>query len=344
MEAITVGSLFSGIGGIDLGLERAGMRVIWQSEIDSYASRILAEHWPGIPNLGDVTQVNWKSVERPDMLCGGFPCQPVSVAGRRKAQEDARWLWPEYARAIRELRPRWVFAENVPGLLTIACGGAAQAVFGTLSELGYDAEWASVPATAFGAPQLRYRVVIVAYPNNVGRVLGSGWWGQPADGRDDVAEPQCLGWHGFAHAATRNVSDWNEAGRIESHGRSEQRCEALADPRGSGLEVLILQSSQHECSATERGSGRGEGWPTQPKLGRATNGFPDRVDGCSTRWPARPGEAQHAWEPPRVAVGILNRASRLRVLGNAVVPQMAEWIGHQIVAADTREKVTVSAK
>jgi hypothetical protein len=90
---LTVGSLFSGIGGFDLGLERAGMQVIWQSEIDEFASRVLKKHWPDVPNLGDITKVDWSEVERPDVICGGYPCQPFSQAGKRGGENDARHLW-----------------------------------------------------------------------------------------------------------------------------------------------------------------------------------------------------------------------------------------------------------
>lgn len=100
-----VGSLFSGIGGLELGLERAGMTTIWQSEMDPYASKVLAKNFPGVPNLGDITQIDWSQVERPDLVCGGFPCQPASFAGRRLGMDDARWLWPEFARCVYELRP-----------------------------------------------------------------------------------------------------------------------------------------------------------------------------------------------------------------------------------------------
>lgn len=85
---LTVGSLFSGIGGLDLGLERAGMRVIWQSEIDPYACRVLNKHWPDVPNIGDITQVDWSQVVRPDVICGGYPCQPFSTAGKRQGEND----------------------------------------------------------------------------------------------------------------------------------------------------------------------------------------------------------------------------------------------------------------
>ena len=156
---ITVGSLFSGIGGLDLGLERAGMKVIWQAEKDDFCSLILKKHWPEVPNLGDVSAIDWNTVSRPDVLAGGFPCQPVSVAGRRRGQEDDRWLWPVYAAAIRHLRPRFAIMENVPGLLIRGMGD----VLGDLAQCGYDAEWQVLPASAFGCFHQRERVFIVAY-------------------------------------------------------------------------------------------------------------------------------------------------------------------------------------
>jgi DNA (cytosine-5)-methyltransferase 1 len=104
---LTVGSLFSGIGGLDLGLERAGMNVIWQSEIDPYASRVLKKHWPEVPNYGDIKTINWGDIVRPDVICGGYPCQPFSTAGKRKGTDDPRHLWPWVRQAISELRPRY---------------------------------------------------------------------------------------------------------------------------------------------------------------------------------------------------------------------------------------------
>ena len=112
--------LFSGIGGLELGLERAGMRVVWQSEIDPYASRVLAKHWPTVPNLGDVTAIDWSTVDRPDLVCGGFPCQPFTYAGARRRQpDDRRPLWPHIAACLRLVRPQWVLLENVPGILAL---------------------------------------------------------------------------------------------------------------------------------------------------------------------------------------------------------------------------------
>jgi DNA-cytosine methyltransferase len=159
---LTVGSLFSGIGGLDLGLERAGMQVIWQSEIDPYACKVLEKHWPEVPNHGDIKQIDWRAVEPVDVICGGYPCQPFSQAGKRKGTDDPRHLWPWVRTAISELRPNYAILENVRGHLSM---GGLQ-VIGELTEIGYDAEWRVVSAAGVGAPHRRDRIIIVAYPNS----------------------------------------------------------------------------------------------------------------------------------------------------------------------------------
>lgn len=162
---MTVGSLFAGIGGFDLGLERAGMRVIWQSEIDPYASAVLKKHWPGIPNHGDIPSIHAGNVERPDVLCGGFPCQDISNAGKRAGIDGERsGLWSEYARVIGELRPRYVIVENVSALL----GRGLGRVLGDLAALGFDAEWDCISASDVGALHVRKRLWILAYPHTNG--------------------------------------------------------------------------------------------------------------------------------------------------------------------------------
>src|SRR3990167_11328772 len=110
---ITVGSLFSGIGGIEYGLEKTeGFRTIWFVENYRYASAVLRKHWPAIPNLGDITKIEWEKVEKPDMLTGWFPCQDISIAGKRKGINAERsGLWKEYAKAIRILRPKYALIE-----------------------------------------------------------------------------------------------------------------------------------------------------------------------------------------------------------------------------------------
>lgn len=161
---------------MSLGLERAGMTTRWMVENDPFCRQILEKHWPDVPKYGDIKELDFNELPPVDLLCGGFPCQPVSVAGKQLAQEDPRWLWPEFARAIRVLQPRWVLVENVPGLMSKGFGDVAN----DLASCGYDFEWDRIPAAAFGAPHLRFRVIIVAQvghvadPNPIGR---SGWPG-----------------------------------------------------------------------------------------------------------------------------------------------------------------------
>lgn len=154
---MTLGSLFSGIGGFDLGLERAGFTVRWQVEINPWCRRVLAKTWPTVTRYGDVRTID--AIEYVDCICGGFPCQPVSVAGSMLVDDDPRWLWPEFIRIVRLVRPRVVIVENVPGILV---RGLDQ-VLGDLAESGYDAEWDCVPAAAIGAPHERDRAYVVAY-------------------------------------------------------------------------------------------------------------------------------------------------------------------------------------
>ncbi len=274
MSALTVGSLFSGIGGLDLGLERAGMEVRWQAEVDPYCSRVLAKHWPSVPNLGDVTKIDWSDVERVDLICGGYPCQPFSTAGKRLGATDARHLWPYFRDALRALRPRFALLENVRGHFTLGFPD----VLADLDELGFDAEWTIVPASWLGAPHRRDRLFVVAYSQGVSFGAGfreseSGWIGRRRFG-DSGSSP-------------RDVAD--SAVLFRDGG----------DDHTGGGGACILTS-------TEPRDGRGDaragisGWAVEPDVGRVAHGVPHRVD-------------------------------RLRALGNAVVPQVAEWIGRQLL-------------
>ena len=210
---LTVGSLFSGIGGIDLGLERAGMKVLWQVEKDLYAQRVLAKNFPGVACYDDILNVKGASVPYVDVLAGGFPCQDISVAGKGAGiKEGTRsGLWSEYIRIVRELRPRYVLVENVPALRS----RGLDRVLGDLAASGYDAEWDCFPAVAFGAPHRRDRLFIVAYADRPGRqqqqrafaatpeqfaAQCGGWWAaEPDVGRVAHGVPQrvdrlrCLG-------------------------------------------------------------------------------------------------------------------------------------------------------
>lgn len=162
--ALTFGSLFAGIGGIDLGLERAGMQCQWQVEIDDYATKVLAKHWPNVARFRDVRECGSHNLTAVDVAAGGFPCQDISDAGKKIGITGERsGLWKEFKRIIGELRPRYVIVENVAALL----GRGMDVVVGDLSELGYDTEWSIISACTLGAPQTRERVFIVAYSRQI---------------------------------------------------------------------------------------------------------------------------------------------------------------------------------
>lgn len=197
MSPLTYGSLCAGIGGIDLGLDRAGFECRWQVEIDPFCQRVLAKHWPDVPRHGDIREITGGELEQVDLICGGYPCQPFSQAGKRAGEDDPRHLWPEFARLLRVLRPRFVLLENVPGHLSLGFGR----VLGDLAGLGYDAEWTCLRAADFGASHLRKRVFVVAYAQHAGS--------SPARPARELPKPsdELIGRdENVAHAA-RNVRD-----------------------------------------------------------------------------------------------------------------------------------------
>ncbi len=183
------GSLFSGMGGLDLAVEEVfGAKAAWHAEIEPAPCRVLERRWPGVPNLGDVSKVDWAKVEPVELMCGGFPCTDLSPAGRQAGLKPGTrsGLWSEFARAIKALRPELVVIENVRGLLSTVAGHPAHqlgfcpgclgddpervvlralgAVLGDLADLGFDAEWTGLPASGVGAPHPRFRIVILAWP------------------------------------------------------------------------------------------------------------------------------------------------------------------------------------
>jgi DNA (cytosine-5)-methyltransferase 1 len=324
---LTVGSLFSGIGGLDLGLERAGMEVRWQIENNAYCQRVLAKHWPAVPRYGDIKEVDPSELESVDVICGGFPCQPVSLAGKGRAQDDERWLWPEFVRVVRHLRPHYVLVENVPGLLVRGMGD----VLGALAGLGYDAEWQSIPATAVGAPHLRYRVLVVAYASSepVGpEQVGQHWGGGPSvAGHDGVHGPVADASGGGGEdqpvrsdSSALPVSPELGAGHRAASGGAPEGAELTG--RGTGV---VAQAVAHAECSRHRPEVLGE------EAGRTfAFGSAGRAGG-SGWWEVEPNVG-------RVAHGVPHRLDRLRALGNAVVPQVAEWVGRQIVVADARRQ------
>lgn len=158
--SLTFGSFFSGIGGFEIGLERAGMKCKWQVEIDDFAQSVLTKHWPDIPTYRDITKVSGKELHPVDVFVGGFPCQDISIGGEQAGIYAKRsGLFWDLNRIIRVVRPQFVLLENVSALLSV---GMAD-VISALSESGYDAEWDCLPSVAFGAPHQRDRVFVLAY-------------------------------------------------------------------------------------------------------------------------------------------------------------------------------------
>jgi len=300
------GELFAGIGGFSLGLERAGMKCAWQVEIDPYARAVLNKHWPDVRRHDDVrtfppthTHTHDFSV---DLICGGFPCQDISVAGKGAGLTGERsGLWHEFARIVGVLRPRYVVVENVAALL----GRGMDVVLGTLSTLGYDAEWHVIPASAVGAPHRRERVWIVAYSASVRH---KGW----------------------AHFEPRRLSSQPERALRSKLGR---RREDVADAEGIGGGARLReggpQQNRHQsgdcCGNVPNSNGAGRQQQRRPEPIPTEQPAAE----CSGWWESEP-------DVGRVAHGVPSRVDRLRCLGNAVVPQVVEVIGRAILAAEAR--------
>lgn len=169
MGELTHLSLFTGIGGLDLAAEWAGFKTVGQCEFADYPTQVLEKHWPDVPRWKDVREFTGESfrqrtgLETVTVISGGFPCQPHSLAGKRKASSDERDLWPEYRRIISELRPEWVVAENVRGLLSSEDGRFFRGILRDFADLGFDVGWCTYPAAWVGAIHRRERVFTIAH-------------------------------------------------------------------------------------------------------------------------------------------------------------------------------------
>ncbi len=288
---ITFISLFSGIGGIDLGFERAGMQCIAQVEKDDYAWRVLHKHWPDVPKWRDIHDVGKHNLPPADVVAGGFPCQPHSVAGKRRGAADDRNLWPEMRRIVAELRPAWVVAENVPGIRTTIL----DSVLSDLETLGYATGTIDVPAVALGAWHIRHRVFIIAHTDKQQHESSSQTqWGQEAS--------VLSGTYADCHGCYR------EGIPVLSAGGWEQ-----------GYYANLVRRSTTVVPNTP-GIGRDRGSVVQTASGTPGSAGVER----DNPWAVEPGVG-------RVAYGVPNRVDRLRGLGNAVVPQVAEFIGRGLV-------------
>ena len=159
--------LFSGIGGFSLGLEQTnGFKTIAFCEIDEFCRSVLTKHWENVPIFDDITKITEQDILQLgniDVICGGFPCQPISTCGKRKGEYDERWMWPEFYRIICMVKPKYVLVENVVGLLSIQSGRLFGGILRDLAQIGYDAEWQVLSASQFNLPHVRKRLFLVAY-------------------------------------------------------------------------------------------------------------------------------------------------------------------------------------
>ena len=253
--------LFSGIGGFSLGLERSGaFKTVAFCEIEPYCQKVLAKHWPQVPIYDDVRTITAERLAADgiavDAICGGFPCQDISTAGKGAGLEGERsGLWFEYARIISELRPQYVIVENVSALLN----RGLDRVLGTLAEVGYDAEWHCIPASAVGAPHRRDRVWIVAYTSN----KGADWreWEQTKNTIKDQFGRNKLD-RSIFDERDENVA-YSKCKRLERHNSEKQL---------NGIRERLSNDIRQGCASTKSNSL----WSVEPDVGRVANGVPAR--------------------------------------------------------------------
>lgn len=291
--SLTIGSLFSGYGGLDLAVESVtGARTAWHCEYDDAPARILAHHYPDIPNHRDVTQIDWEAVEPVDVITGGYPCQPFSTAGHRKGEDDARHLWPHVREAIRRIRPRFALLENVAGHRSMGL----DTVLADMAEDGADVRWTSIRASDIGAPHHRERIFILVIPANSDGIRREA---ERLTSRPTPTIPgdydghRALAWAGGTTDIMRDaVSRWGDAAPAILR---------WAMIHGEPPLVTTDQVTHHDPDLW------GTAFPdSRPSL---TPEFAEWMMGLPAGWVT--------------AVPDITRAQQLKALGNGVVPQQA---------------------
>lgn len=333
MKPFTVGALFSGIGGMELGLESTGFfETKWFSEIQPYSIQIMEQRFPGAYNIGDIKNVKWNEIEKVDVLTGGFPCQDISNAGKRKGIEGKRsGLWKEYVKSISCIRPKYVIVENVSALRR----RGLDRVLGDLVSLGYDCEWNCIPAANIGANHLRDRIFIIAYPHTDCDRCHTDRRNEKCDEEitESGSEPEHL-YPEIPYPTGKRLLNRNNSGgerqillegeKFEKNKPKGQRGECGIDKNSNDAtdEVGYVSDTYHtgnwklellrECYHTNRK----EIWEIEPDVGRMVDGVPKELDIATRK------KMNSIWK------------ARIEALGNAVVPQCAEYIGYLIISRE----------
>jgi DNA (cytosine-5)-methyltransferase 1 len=332
--------LFSGIGGFSLGLERAGMKTVAFCEVDKKCQQVLKKHWPGVPIFEDVSTLKGADIEETvDVICGGFPCQDISLAGKGAGLEGKRsGLWSEFKRLIEEIKPKYAIIENVSALRS---RGLDQ-VLREISEIGYDAEWHCITAASIGAPHRRDRIWIVAYPrDSTGRDSITGSLGR--DGEGELEER-------VRASETTETSGSSETSEAVAYSQSKLSDGNNTYSESSKPSTQELGSSGSERDMAHPSSRRFKSMynrDSEPNdvISSSINAPDSDSEGLQGQWEITSRiskELQDAsyscwWETEpdvgRVANGVSGRVDRLKQLGNAVVPQIPELIGRAICQA-----------
>ena len=363
--------LFSGIGGFSIGLERAGFETVAFCEIDKYCRLVLKKHWKDIKVYPDVREITKRQLEEdgcelPEVITGGVPCQPFSVAGRQKGSGDNRHLWPEMFRVIKEFKSRWIIIENVRGLINIQDGVVFETVHTDLESQGYETQTFIIPAAGVGAPHRRDRVWIVAHSdlnhakqsirksNEAQRGIQEEYRQDYSSARESSRTSSVRqtndGYEDVAHSrrTIRGQQSSRNKESIESGTSQETKRSADSDSvaRSSEREKIMANSNEGNV---ETGRQRQRGIRTESKrLGISSDASSSGqamanskrvyVQGQQDRSRQKQSRRSGWWdiEPDvgRVADGVPGRIHRLKGLGNSIIPQIAEEIGRAILKAE----------